>query len=60
MELSMAVAIESTRTSWPCPMIDPDPSEFDDITPLLAASTAEASAILIFEDTHVALGGDLR
>jgi hypothetical protein len=67
MELPMAVAIELTRASGPAagiikprPTIDPAPSELDDLTPLSAASTAEASAILILEDTHVPAGGELR
>jgi hypothetical protein len=46
-------------------MIDPAPSELDHITPLSAASTAEASAILkdSVEDSPVARvgrGGEFR
>jgi hypothetical protein len=52
----VAVATELTR---PHCTTDPAASELDDLTPLWAASTAEASEIIL-QDSPLDLGGDPR
>jgi hypothetical protein len=60
MELPMALTMEPTPAAEPRRAIDPAASELDDLTPLRAASTAEASEIPNLEDSRSTTGGECR
>ena len=63
-----AASSDNVPGEWSCPMadaacrepIDAAPPELHNLTPLRAASTAEASEIHTLEDSRCALGGERR